>query len=105
MNEAFIQYAQHDIDHQDRHQQQNRKILKGALELPYSALEAGADGSRHAQLADGVIHKLRGLAQGKPRAQVEGNGHRRQLAEMVDGKRPGLAPHANHRFERHQRIL
>jgi hypothetical protein len=44
VNEALIQHAQHDIDHQDGHDQQDREVLEGASETPSRFPGSGGDG-------------------------------------------------------------
>ncbi len=39
VNEALVQNAQHDVDHQNRHDQQDRQVLERVLKFLHRALE------------------------------------------------------------------
>jgi hypothetical protein len=41
MDEAFIQHAEHDVDHKDRNDEQRRQVLERFLEFFHRALKAG----------------------------------------------------------------
>src|SRR3989442_797384 len=55
VNEALVQHAEHEVDHEDRDQQQHPLPLQRGLERLRGALEGAVDGGRHAQLA---LHAL-----------------------------------------------
>ena len=68
MNEALIQNSQHDINHQDGDDQQNRQALERLLEFLHRALEIRADGRRHAQIPHASFTWVGRLAQRDSRA-------------------------------------
>ena len=81
MDEALVQNAQHHVDHQDRHREQDAHALQRRLKRRGHALEAGADVVRQG-LARHLLHAVHGLAQRDARLQVERNRDRRQLAQV-----------------------
>ena len=91
MDEALIQDAQHQVDHQDGHHQQQSQTADGRFERLRRALKAGADGCRQ-HFPCCFAHCIDGIAQRDPRTQIERDGHRRQLAQVIDGERaPAIA--------------
>ena len=76
MDEAFVENAEHDVDHQDGHDQQQRQPLGGGLKSLGGSLEAGGDGGRE---VPGTAFSMAATASpsGTPGLQVEGDGHRR----------------------------
>jgi hypothetical protein len=63
MDRAFIQDAQHDVDRQDRGQDQQRGGRHGLLELLGCAAEIAMDGGGEMQIGLGRGDGLRGLVQ------------------------------------------
>ena len=62
MNVAFVQHAQHDVNHQDRDDQQQRQVLERTLEGLRGAFEVRVHVSRQ-NAARGVLHHLYRVAQ------------------------------------------
>ena len=100
MNVAFIKDAQHDVNDQDRNPEKERQVLHRVLELSRGPLERAADRGR--QIARDLADLSDRFAQGHPRPEIEGNGDRRQLAQMVDRQRAGILRDFGERVERHQ---
>ena len=55
VDEALVEDAEHDVDDEDRHEEQPSEPLYGALERLRRALEAGLDGRRQ-RLARDPVH-------------------------------------------------
>ena len=85
VDEAFVEDAQDQIDDQDGHDQQEPQALHGRLEGLGCPLKVGGNAGRQ-HLPGHVIHRGHRVAQGHARLEVEGDGHRRQLARVVDGQ-------------------
>ena len=59
MDEALVEDAEHEIDHEDREQQQHAHALHGILERLRGALERGRNRVRHLEVAHGVLDAAR----------------------------------------------
>src|SRR3546814_18561475 len=84
VDEAFIQDAEHHVDHEDRSGQQQALAFHRILAYLRGALEAGDDGGRQVHVALSGVDDVDGLAERIARRTVERAGHRRQLAPVVD---------------------
>ena len=82
VNEAFVENAQHDVDHDDREQQQEDQPLLARLERLRRARESGADG-RGQRLPRGLLDVSHRRAERHARRQVERQGHGRELPAVV----------------------
>ncbi len=102
VDEALVQDAQHDVDHQHGHQQQHAQAADRRLERLRRALEAAADRRRHVHLALDRTHAVDGIAERDAGREVERDGHRRQLALVIDGQRLRTAGEPRHGIERNQ---
>ena len=90
MQEALVEHAQHDVDHQHGGEDQQRHVAQRSLEGLGRAHEAAPQGGRQMDLLLGLVDGRHGIAQGHAHGQVEGQGHRGQLALMVH--REGRVP-------------
>ncbi len=63
MNEAFVQYAENDVDGDEGGENQDRLITKGAQEGSGSALERCLNAGRHAEVGFGAIDGVDGVAE------------------------------------------
>ncbi len=104
MDEAFVEDAQHDVDDQHGHEQQQPQAVQGFLEGLGLALEAGADRGWQRFPGQG-FDALRGLAQGRPGREAEGDGHGGQLARVVHGQRPDVQPAVHEGVQRREPAL
>jgi len=84
MDEALVQDAEHDVNGDQRGQNEIRLVLERVLEGLRGSLEAGVDGRGHAQLTLGFFQSCDGVAQGHVGRQVEGERNRRVLALVID---------------------
>ena len=82
MDEALVEHAQHDIDGDDRGQDQEQLVGQRRLERQRRALEAGDDAERLADVDLRLLDRIHRLAERGARRQVEGDGGGRELAEM-----------------------
>ena len=67
VDEALVEDAEHDVDHDDRHQQHEAQALHRRLEGLRGALEAGQDGGRQ-RIEGGGFHGGHGVAERDTRA-------------------------------------
>ena len=88
MDEALVQDAQHEVDRHHGRQQQQALVGQRLLEHAGGTGEGGADRGGHAELALDRLDPLDRVAQRHALRQVERDGHRRQLAQLVDRQRP-----------------
>ena len=89
MNEAFIQHAEHDVDRDQRSQNQQRLIGQRILEGGRGPLEIRLQAGREVNVAGNLVDCLDGIAQRRVRAQIEGDSDRGKLSLMIDGERFG----------------
>ena len=87
MNEAFIKHAQHDVDDDDRRQEQDRHGLGGGFELLGIAAQRARHAGGLADLGGGCFNQWLHFAQRDARQQVEREGDRGQLALVRNGER------------------
>ncbi len=102
MDEALVQHAEDQIDDQHGDQQQDAEALQRGLEGLRGALQAGGQRYRDTDFLLQRLDAVDGIAQRDAGQQVEGDGHRRQLALVVDGQGLRLAGEAGYRIERDQ---
>ena len=101
VDEALIKHAQHDVDGDDRREDQHHLVAERRLEGERRALEAGDHADRKADFGLGLLDLIdRGAERGAGR-QVERDRDRRELPDMVDRERRGLFAHLGNRRERH----
>src|ERR1700722_9151996 len=87
MDEALIEYAEDDVDDDQSRADQGRLAAQRGLERLRVALEGRGDGRRNADVARSVVDGIDRLPERHAPDQVEGDGHRRELALMRDQKR------------------
>src|SRR5215471_14267379 len=99
MHKALIQNAKNDVDDEDGGDQQKSesderilKGLRGPLERPGHV--GGHDSS------DLILDKFGGITKRGAGLQIEADSDTRQLAEVVDGKRPNRWNEFGNRIER-----
>lgn len=80
MDEAFIQYSQHDIDGDKRQYDQKRLVGERFLESSGRSLEAADDGRRHADIGEGLLDGGRRIRERVAGRQIERQGRRGELA-------------------------
>ncbi len=103
MDEALIEHPEHDIDHDDRRQDQQGLVGERAAELRGAAGEGGGDRRRQ---ADGALRLGDGVDGGAQRVvgrHVEGQGDHREAPEMADRQRRGLGVEIGDRAQQHRR--
>ncbi len=81
---ALIQYPQYDVNRQQRRQDQVRFVGQGRLEGLGRSQETPPDAGRQPHLPGGGFDGRHRIPQGRPLGQIEGDGDRRKLAQMVD---------------------
>src|SRR5881409_3893931 len=86
MDEALIENAEDDVDHHDREEQEEDETLLACLECLRSAREPGADGGRQ-RLPGRPLDVVHCGTERNPGRQVEREGHRGELAAVVDAER------------------
>ena len=101
MDVALVEHAENDVHRHDRRQDEEQRAAERVAEGGGRALELALDRRRHAELAleraDGVDRVAeRGAAR-----QVERDGRRRELADVVDRERRRAGADARERIERH----
>ncbi len=104
MDVAFVQNSEHDINHQDRDDQQDPQVSERTLEGFGGALKVRRDTGWQC-LAGEILHLRNHVAQRRARLQVERNRHRVELSVMIDGLRPGSLLQLGERVERNQRTI
>ena len=102
VDEALIENAEHDVDGDDRAENEKRLVGGGVLERLGGAVECRRDGLRHAELGLQAIDLLDAVAERHAVRQIVGDGHRRQLPELVDGEQAGVAFDAGEGADRNQ---
>src|SRR5713226_3712625 len=87
MNVALIEHSQHDVNGDDRGQNEpgltRKRIVKGSR----GSLETGVDAARQIDFLFRLRDRRGGLAQGNSGSKIEGQVHHRKLAEVIDGER------------------
>ena len=86
MDEAFVEDAENQVNHEDGHDQQNAESAERFLEGLRAALEAGDDRNRQRRIGQ-RLHLVHRLADRDPAGQIKRECHRRKLARMVDRER------------------
>src|SRR4029453_15839449 len=84
MGQALIKHAKHDIDRDQRGQQQQRLRPDGPLEGLYVAREIGMDDVGDVQFRDSLFERRGGVLKRGVWCEVVGDGHRGELALMID---------------------
>ncbi len=102
MDEALIEDAKHDVDRDDRTQNEQPLVGDCVLECPGGTVERCRDGLRHAEPGLQAIDLLDAVAERHAVRQIVGDRHRRQLAELIDGEQPGVPFDASESADRHQ---
>src|ERR1700682_3407580 len=102
VNEALIENAEHDIDHEDRRDDQERLARERILEHRRGALKAGRDAQGQIRLLFDFLNLRHRVTERHARFQVEGNRNRRKLLQMVDLQRPDRLANLGDGFDRHQ---
>ena len=102
MDEALIEDAEHDVDNQNRDDQEQALSAQGGLERLRRPLEAAAQGDGQPQRALERGDPAHRVAQRDPRLQVERDREGGQDAQMVHGEGPGAARDPRDRAQRNQ---
>ena len=84
MDEALVEYAEDDVDDDQRRENEQRLARERALERLRIALEAADERLRLADLALCLCDGVDRLSERDPGRQVERERHRRELALMRD---------------------
>ena len=71
MDVAFVEYAEHDVDGNERRQDQDWLVGQRSLKGGRCSLEAGIDACRHLDSLLGQLYGCNGIAQRLARRQVE----------------------------------
>ena len=91
MDVALVQHAQHDVHGDDRRQDQQQRVVERGLERERRALEARLHAGRQADLPFRGANRIHRVAQRGAGREIERNGRRRKLAEMIDDQRRGCS--------------
>ena len=88
VDEALVEHAQHDVDVDDRRQDQQQLVASEAWKAQRRALEAGRDRWPACRCrASRLLDRVHRRAERDARREVERDGGRRELAEVVDQQR------------------
>ena len=101
MNEAFIEDAEHDVDRDQRRQDQKRLIGQRINERSGGALERGLEAGREMDISRGLVDIGDGLPERGIRGEIEGDGNGRELSLMIDAERFCGGGDVGKRIERH----
>ncbi len=88
MDEALVQDAEDQVDHDQGGGDQQRHRAERLLERLGVALEAGLDRGGSAQVDHGLLHGRGGAAERDTLAKVEAHRDGRKLALVADRQRP-----------------
>src|SRR5262249_1157429 len=91
MDEALVEYAEDDVDDDERRGDQRRFARERGLERLRVALEGSDHRRRHADLARGLRDRVDGFAERHAGLQVEAQRDRRKPPLVRDRERPNLA--------------
>ena len=103
VDEAFVEYAEHEVNHDHGQHQEQAHALQRGLERLRRPLETGVERCRYLQLLHGTVDFGYRLRQRYAFAQVEGKRDRGQLAEMGDRKRTHAVGEFGQGVQRHHR--
>ena len=84
---AFVEDAEHDVDGTQSGEDQEQFVGERVLEGLGCASEAAVDGGGQAHVMAGLLNVVDRVAERHAWLEVEGDGHRRELALVVDGQR------------------
>ena len=104
MRQALVEHAEHDIDRDQRRQQQQRLRAQRPLEGLDVAGEVGVDGVGDVHAGDRLLDLGGRRLQRHVGRDVVGDGDRGELALMVDHQRRDAAGEPGDRRQRHLRI-
>ena len=96
VREALVQHAEHDVDGEQRGQDQERLLADRLGERLGVAGEVGADDVRQVQLGDRLAHRGGCGFQRIVRLEAVGDGHRGKLALVIDHERRERALELRH---------
>ncbi len=102
MDVAFVQHAEHDVDGDDRGEDQPQLVRQAAGEGVRRAEEGQADGRRQADCARGILHRLHRRPQADAGRGVEADGRGRILRDVGDRQRHAPRHDAGDRRQRHR---
>jgi hypothetical protein len=88
MDVALVQHAEHDVHGHNGRQNQPAFIGQRRLEGARRPLKCQLDAGRQAQIGARLLNGLHRIAQRCVFAQIERDGHRRELSLVIDGQRP-----------------
>ena len=86
MDVALIQDAEHDVDGDERGEDEQRLVGERGLERGGGALEGHVDADGEVHVRDGLVDGVDGVADGFAVGQVEADGGGWELALMTDGE-------------------
>src|SRR6185437_16801465 len=101
VNEALVENAEHDVDGDDRRQDQEKLIGKRRLKRERCALEAGDDAWWQADIDLCLLDRGYRSSKRGSRSKVEGHRGCGKLPEMRYLQRRGFLPELGQRCERH----
>ncbi len=87
MNVALVEDAEHDVDGDDRGQDEHGLVRERGLEGARRALKTSLNAERHADFLARSLDGASGVSQGRAGREVERERDRRKLPLMVDGER------------------
>src|SRR6266851_1180530 len=105
VNVALIQHTQHNVDDDQRRQNQQRLILQRSLKRPRRSLKLRIHTGRHIQLRLRPVHRIHRIADRLARRQIERDRHSRELALVTDHQRRRLLFEVSKRRQRHLRPI
>ena len=102
MNETFVENSQNDVDDEDGHDEQGKEALQRRLVNLGRALKTAGDGCRQMHLGFKFLNLRDRRAERDAGSEVEGNGDRRQLADMRNAGRTEAARELGDRAQGNQ---
>src|SRR5713226_4531967 len=87
MNVALIEHSQHDVNGDDRGQNEPGLTRKRIVKSSRGSLETGIDAARQIDFLFRLRDRRGGLAQGDAGGKIEGQVHHRKLAEVIECER------------------
>ena len=102
VDRALVEHAQHDVDGEERREDQQRLVVQALLEEARRALERRVDRGRRADARHRVAHDVRGLGHRHARLQVERDRGGGEGALVVHRQRRQRGLEARDLRERHR---
>ena len=101
MDQALVEDPEHDIERDQRREDQPGLVVQGGLEGSRRPLEGPVDAGGHSDPVEGILHRGGRIRKGHIRRKVERNGRGRELALVVYAKRRVRRPKSAERRQRH----